>query len=326
MHPSRHWFVPLDQLDAEAGATLTPANGAPTAADPVAQRGDAFLVTLESVLIVEKHDKGSNNDLLVRSRLKYGKNDIVEAINFFANDVPPGEVQTNLLCEHIYTHKRYGKQNRIHLELEVMELPGDISLNKNIGRGLNTVKNAFGLVLSSLLPFGGVAFSAMEKLNGVRSKKRCIFLSALDLYGEGGEGEARLRYGAYVFFNEPVDGSLYRLHQLQLRHAAPDATGSPIPHDYLVVKIVPNAIRVGSDEELVLHNQELATALGTIDGQLDKTGQHPRFTEGVIPDIDLLRRLALFYRLQKQKAVKGVLDEAQNQLHEKLLQELKNFL
>ncbi|MEM9804597.1 MAG: hypothetical protein AAF959_04905 [Cyanobacteria bacterium P01_D01_bin.56] len=324
MHPSRHWFVPLAQLDTLAA--LTPANVLPTEADRVAQRGDALLVTLESVLIVKKHDKGSNNDLLVRSRLKYGNNDIVEAINFFANDVPPGEVQTNLLCEHIYTHKRYSKQNRIHLELEVMELPGDISLNKNVGRGLNTIKNAFGLVLSSLLPFGGVAFSAMERLNNVRSDSRRIFLSALDLYGEGGEGEARLRYGAYVFFQEPVDGSQYALHQLQVKHAAPDAASKPIPYDYLVVKIVPNSIRVGSDEELVLQNQELAATLGTIDGQLDKRGQHPRFRDNDAPAAGILRRLALFYRLQKQKAARGVLDEAQATLYEKLQQELKNFL
>ena len=62
-----------------------------------------------------------------------------------------------------------------------------------------------------------------------------------------GEGEARLRYGAYVFFKEPVEGSQYRLHKLQVKHLDSTQTFS---HDYIVVKVVPNLIRVGSDEEL----------------------------------------------------------------------------
>ncbi|MEM6255221.1 MAG: hypothetical protein AAF821_20090 [Cyanobacteria bacterium P01_D01_bin.156] len=325
MH-SRHWFVPLDHLDAEAGAELIPADEKPREIDPMAQEGDSFLITLETVLIAQKYDSKSDNDLLVRSRLKYGNDPLLEAINFFANDVSPGEAQTNLLCEHIYTRQTYTKLDRIHLTLEVMELPGEVSLNSKIGRGLTIVKNTFGVVLSSLLPFGGVAFSVMEKLNSVRSKKRQIFLSALDLYGDGGEGEARLRYGAYVFFQEPVDGSQYRLRQLQLTHSTAEASERPIPYNYLVVKIVPNAIRVGSDDELRLHNQELAAALATNDGQLDSTLRYPSFKDKSIPNGNLLRRLALLYRLQKRMRIEGILDEAQAQVYQTLQQELKDFL
>lgn len=326
MYPTHHWFVPLDELDAAAGASLRLAEVAPAATDPIAKDGDSFLVTLETLLIVKTYDRRSDNDLLVRSRLKYGNDPMVEAINFFENDVPAGVVRNNLLCEYIYAQETYSKLDRVHLEVEVMELPGDISLNKEIGRGLNVIKNTFGMVLSSFLPFGGVAFDVMEKVNTVRKERRRIFLSTLDLYGDGGEGEARLRYGAYVFFREPVDGSKFKLQKLQLKHRSPEESNKPFPYDYIVVKIVPAPVRVGSNEALALKNQKLATILGAMNGQLDTTVGHPRFDQDVIPDADKLLKLARLYSLKKRKNARETLDDAQNRLYQKLLQELKEFL
>lgn len=324
--PLKTWFVPLEKLDDAAGTQLKPADLKPAETDPLAKEGDSFLVTLETLLIVTKYDRKSDNDLLVRSRLKYGNDPIVEAINFFENDVPAGAVRNNLLCEYIYSQETYSKLNRIHLEVEVMELPGDISLNKNIAKGLNVIKDTFGMVLSSFLPFGGVAFDVMKKVDTVRKEKRRIFLSALDLYGDGGEGEARLRYGAYVFFKEPVDGANYKLQRLQVKHLASENSTEPFPHDYVVVKIVPTIIRVGSNEELALNNQKLATVLGTTSGQIDDTAKHPDFERDVIPNAEQLRDLAIFYGLQKRKDAQDVLEDVQNQLYQTLFQKLQGFL
>lgn len=323
--PLTTWFVPIDELDAAAGAPLRMSDAKPSTTDPLVNEGDSFLVTLESLLIVEHHDSKSDNDLLVRSRLKYGNDPIVEAINFFENDVPAGMVKNNLLCEYIYSQETYSQLDRVHLEVEVMELPGEISLNQNISKGLNVIKNTFGVVLSSFLPFGGVAFDVMKKVNTVRQEKRRIFFSNLDLYGAGGEGEARLRYGAYVFFQEPIDGSKYKLHQLQVKHLAPEDGARPCPHDYIVVKIVPTLIRVGSNEELALNNQKLATVLGTMDGQMDNSARHPNFKR-LVPDANKLRQLALFYSLQKRKDAREMLDQAQTALYQKLLRELQDFI
>lgn len=320
--PTLHWFVPLNELDATAGAPLRPADLKPAAAEQLADQGDSLLITMESLLIVKKYDSKSDNDLLVRSRVKYGNERMVEAINFFENDVPAGAVRNNLLCEYIYARKQYSKLDRIHLEVEVMELPGDISLNKDISKGLSVIKSAFGAVLSSFLPFGGVAFDVMKKVNTVRSDKRRIFSSALDLYGEGGEGEARLRYGAYIFFQEPVDGRNYRLQNLQV---IPHTSEESVPYDYIVVKVVPNPIRVGSNEELALNNQKLGAVLGTADGQMDNNAHHPNFGQ-FVSDTDKLRKLALFFSLQKRKDTQETLDTQQASLYQKLSQELREFV
>lgn len=325
-YPTPHWFVPLDELDAEQGAQLRPADLTPAKDEPLAQGGDSFLVTLESLLITGQYDSKSDNDLLVRSRLKYGNDAIVEAINFFENDVPAGQVRDNLLCEYIYAQEKYSKLDRVHLEVEVMELPGDISLNQDITKGLNTIKNTFGMVLSSLLPFGGVALNVMEKVNTVRKEKRRIFFSNLDLYGDGGEGETRLRYGAYVFFKEPINASNYKLHKLQVKSPTPAGGTQPFPHDYVVIKIVSTPIRVGSNEKLALHNQQLATTLGTANGQMDSTAKHPKFDQGVMPNPAQLKDLALFYSLQKRQDAKEMLDQAQTKVYHRLLQELKDFI
>lgn len=324
MHPSSHWFVPLNELDADTGAPLRPADMAPTDNESLAQNGDSFLMTLESLLIVQQYDRRSDNDLLVRSRLKYGNDAIVETINFFENDVPAGTVSTNLLCEYIYTQEHYAKLNRVHLEVEVMELPGDISRDQTIATGLNLIKNTFGVVLSAFLPFGGVAFDVMKKINTVRSEKRRIFFSNLDLYGDGGEGEARLRYGAYIFFQKPVDGSLYKLHKLQVQHLAAEDAAQTCPHDYSVIKVVPTAIRVGSNEELTLNNQKLAAALGTPQGQPDHT-PYPDFKQ-ITPDAEQLRNLARFYSLKARKDTQETLDADQTQLYQQLRQKLQDFI
>ncbi|MEL7510005.1 MAG: hypothetical protein AAFN42_21965 [Cyanobacteria bacterium J06554_1] len=323
--PTPHWFVPITELDAEAGAQLRPADTKPSSTDPVANEGDPFLVTLETLLIVDQHDRKSDNDLLVRSRLKYGNTPITEAINFFENDVPAGVVKNNLLCEYIYSQEQYSKLDRVHLEIEVMELPGDISLNRDIAKGLKTIKNTFGIVLSSFLPFGGIAFDVMEKVNTVRKEKRRIFFSNLDLYGEGGEGEARLRYGAYIFFKEPIDGSNYKLQKLQVKPLVSTDKTTPFPYDYVVVKIVSVPIRVGSNEQLALHNQKLATTLGSIDRK-NGAKKYPNFEQGFIPDPQKLKRLALFYSLQKRKDAQETLDEAQTKIYQKLFQELQEFI
>ena len=325
-HPTAHWFVPLNELDAERGASLRPADMKPAATDdPLANEGDSFLVTLESLLIVEKYDRHSNNDLLVRSRLQYGNAPIVEAINLFANDVPAGIVISNLLCEYIYAQEQYSKLDRVHLEIEVMELPGKISLNDNIGKGLRVVRDAFGMVLSSLVPFGGIAYDVIKDVNTFRNQSDRIFFSNLDLYGTGGEGEARLRYGAYIFFKTPVDGTNFKLHKLQLKPRVTEDPTQPVPHDYVVVKVVPTPIRVGSHEALALKHQKLATVLGTTEGLLDNTVRPPKF-DTTISDAQKLRNLLLFYSLQRRQAARETLNEAQTQLYQKLRQELQAFI
>ena len=323
VYPATHWFVPLKQLDSETGTPLQRADMRPSESDGLVNAGDSFMITLESLLVVDRYDRKSDNDLLVRSRLKYGNDPRLEAINLFENDVPAGTVKTNLLCEHIFSQAAYATLNRVHLEVEVMELKGDISLNREIASGLKTIKNTFGVVSSALLSFGGVAFDAMERLNAVRSERRRIFFSTLDLYGEGGEGEARLRYGAYILFKEPVEGSQYRLHKLQVKHL--DSTQT-FPHDYIVVKVVPTLVRVGSDEELLLKSQKLSAALGSANGQLDRTARHPKFNRDIVPDAEKLRNLAIFYSLQKQKDAEAILDDAQTRLYQKLRQELQDFV
>ena len=326
VYPARHWFVPLNELDAKEGARLRLADLKPSAAEPLVNEGDSFLVTLESLLIVEQYDRKSDNDLLVRSRLQYGNQPVIEASNLFKNDVPAGIVVDNLLCEYVYFQDSYTKLDRVHLEVEIMELPGDISLNKKIGMGLQMIKDTFGMVLSSFLPFGGVTFDVMQKVNAVRKQKRRIFFSALDLYGDGGEGEARLRYGAYVLFKEPVDGTNYKLHNLQVRQLVPNDKTEPFPYDYSVIKIVKAPVRVGGQRELAINNQKLAATLGSSNGQLDTTVGYPSFKEDSMPDTAQLRNLALFYSLQKQKKAQIVLNEAQTKLYQKLRQQLQAFI
>ncbi len=68
---SQYWFVPLTEIQQEAGADLRPARSQVVEGDRLVKEGEAFTISLESFYIKKNHETDdSGNDLLVRSWLK----------------------------------------------------------------------------------------------------------------------------------------------------------------------------------------------------------------------------------------------------------------
>lgn len=266
------WFVPLAELDNPQGARLQRAFSPLSPNDRLVEEGGSFTITLETFLIRGNYDENrSGNDLLVQSRVKYGNEPTTEAINFFGIDLKEGSLQDNLEFEHIFGRENHSLKNRVWLEVSATEIDKGLQDNTSILAGLQHIKASFGAVFPTLIPFSGVAGSSLlglVHLAELQKQNQVIFKSQVDFYSLFPEGEAKLRCGAYVLFNQPVEAVKYQLRGLHLEYFAIADKEQPIQDDYVVIKVVPAMIASGDDQEL-RKNQQLATILNHAQGDED---------------------------------------------------------
>lgn len=301
------WYVPLVELDKPEGARLQRTEGKPASTDTLVQEGGSFTITLETFCINGHHDERSDNDLLVRSRIKYGSAPLTEAINFFGADIPAGQVQENLLSEYIFSQENYDGRDRVYLEIDITEVDRNLAGDSSLLSGLQTIKADFGAIFPTLLPFAAVAVNTLSKLTKLTARRddnKIVFKNSLDFSLVGAEGEARLRCGAYILFNSPVEAVQYRLRGLKIEYFTPSEQGNPVKDDYVVIKVVPVLLNTGHDEDL-LENQQLAVVLSHANqkqaGMADRLSQR-KFLQSFIQDAQKMRDLDRFLNL------KGVID------------------
>ncbi len=258
------WFVPLSELDNPQGARLQRAFSPLSPTDRLVEEGGSFTITLETFLVRGNYDENRNgNDLLVESRVKYGNEPITEAINFFGIDIKEGSLQENLEFEHIFGKENHSIKNRVWLEVSATEIDKGLQDNASALAGLQQMKANFGAVFSALIPFSGVVGNAvlgLAHLAELQQQNQVIFKSQVDFYSLFPDGEAKLRCGAYVLFNQPVEAVKYQLRGLHLEYFAIADKEQPTQDDYVVIKIVPAIVASGDDQEL-RKNQQLATIL-----------------------------------------------------------------
>ena len=272
------WFVPLNELsnlDDVANpdyGKLRKIDSEFSETDAFLEAGSPFTISLETFSVQGSHDKSGTNDLLIRSFVRYGDEPKTETINFFGTDIAPGSFIENLEHEHVFSRRDFSESARVWLALEILEV--DKGLEKeSIASGLGKMRAQFGAVFPALIPFAtvaGVAMNTISELRALRksaSQNKKILASQLDLYAkEVSGGDAPLRCGAYVFFNEEIQGVQYRLGSgFKLKRASAKDKDVPILHDYAVLKINRGFINSGKDPAEILKNQELAKVLSQED-------------------------------------------------------------
>lgn len=327
---SKYWFVSLEELQKVEGAKLRLANSELLETDQLVETGSPLTVSLESFFVKSNHDEGkSGNDLLVRSWTKYGSEPRIETVNFFAKDVPDGFIGENLSVEHIFSTQDYEEENRILLELEITEIDKGLDTDKSISDDLKEVASIFGAVFPVTLPFVSTASRLLvnlEKLFSKSSENRQVLHSSLDLYGKG-NGETLLRSGAYIFFSEEVEGIMYKLRDLKLEPVS-NQIKQPI-HDYVVVKVVPNFIRSGNQDELLV-NQQLAAVLSQLDEEErndnNKKNQHWEFLQNTIKRAINLNDLDYYYTLLRKQNRGEKLTQSQFKRFNEIAEDLRDYI
>ncbi|MFE4106504.1 hypothetical protein ACFVKH_09465 [Almyronema epifaneia S1] len=325
----------LADLSHPEGAKLRRSDSAIVATDQMIEAGGAFTVSLKSFYVYEGHERdNSGNDLLVRSRVRYGDQPLTQVINFFEREVPPQTVKDNLEFEHIFARQDYAADARLWLELQIFEIDKGLDKNDEIFQGLNTIYAEFGGLFSALVPFASLApalLHRIERLSDLRDQNKLILNSRLDLFAQAvSGGDAPLRCGAYVFFNQPVEAIQYRLRGLRLERSAPGQQHVPIMDDYAVIKIVPAIVRSLTSSEALLSNQQLATVLSHLDPEAKPDAltkrQHLQFLQNVIQDARKLEELDYFYALRTQQKFGKQLTSAQQERLFEIAHKLSQYI
>ncbi|MGC1306584.1 MAG: hypothetical protein WA885_05095 [Phormidesmis sp.] len=308
------WFVPwkelsnLDNVENPDYGKLRKTDSEFSESDTFLEAGSPFTISLETFSIQGSHDNSGTNDLLVRTFVRYGDEPKTETINFFGMGVSAESFVENLEYEHVFSRQDFSENARVWIALEILEV--DKGLEKeSISAGLGKMRARFGAIFPALIPFATVAGVAVNAISGLQtlrksaSQNKKILSSQLDLYAKAvSGGDAPLRCGAYVFFNEELQGVQYRLGSgFKLKRAAEKDKNVPILHDYAVIKITKGFINSGKDPKEILKHQELAKVLSQEDEGASEEQRSAHFdflaqlveNANKIKDIDYYRQVTM---------------------------------
>ncbi|MGJ3244641.1 MAG: hypothetical protein ACFE0I_01000 [Elainellaceae cyanobacterium] len=259
--------------------------------------------------MVKKLDrKTGGNDLLVRSWTMYGSEPPVEIVHFFKKNVGENFIGENLAVEHMFADQSYHNET-LEIHLQILEVDG----HSNIERDIKAVAQFLGAVFPTILPFTSIASGLYASLNDIfKNQHDLAFSASLELHSEAtyqpNHGYIPLRCGAYIFFENDVDGSMYKLRDLKVEPIVINQSSTAL--DYMVIKIIPRFINSLNSEDL-LANQRLAASLFQENVQREfvmpdailKKVEHKvasfKLLQDIIRKAKYLEDLAEYYKLRK---------------------------
>ena len=324
---SKTWFVSLEHLLQEGGAPLRRADSLILDTDQCVQPYSPLTISLESFCIFKQLDRRTHgNDLLVRSWTTFGEEPPVEIIHFFEKNVNKGEPKDNLAVEHMFVSDSYMHQN-IEIDLQILDVDGTDSLVQDI----QSVAHLLGAVFPAVLPFTSVASSLYSNLKRVfRNPHDLAFSGSIKLYDKQLSQQSKqlipLRCGAYILFNQEVQGQKYKLRELKLEAVHHDS--GFIFDDYMVFKVVPKVINSLNSEDLLANQRLAASLLKKDDTSFDVPSNILGKNSALIDPFTLLSRAAKKARLidhlteyRKLKRLQRVKSNLQVSRKEELAQE-----
>lgn len=326
---SNVWFVPLSELRNQRGTILRPVNESPTSSDEVIQGGNPFSIFLESFSIFGRYDPGTdNNDLLVRSWVKYGSEPTTERVHYFEKDVPPGAVRENFQANQVFMCREHDATNRLWLRLAITEIDKGLGADATISDDIDLIAQGFGAVFPVVLPFYTIASRLLKNLQGLLTstpENKQVLNVALDLHTNPRTSFTLLRCGAYIFFNEAIDGRMYKLLNLRVE---PATTQNTPRFDYVVITVVPVLVNTGIAIEDGLVEQQIATVLSQLDERqqdLAKEKQnHQAYLRETIQNAQRFQDLLYYY--EKSRIDPSELTAYQKEQLKRIRRELRDFI
>ena len=254
-HTSHYWFVPRRQLFVPRGGKLHDGlllrradSAILPGMDQVVEQGHSFSILLKSVHIVDNHDRDNDthNDLLVRSVVRYGSEPEMELVHFFQPEVPPQAViqGSEIAAPHVLAKPSHNIDDRVWLNLQVIDV--DSRKLKKVAHILRSdriraiAQLTGGALFPGTLPFMHSMISdavpIFKSLQAILGDKDDLILDRrLDFLSQE-SGETPFRYGAYVFFQDEVEGEPYRLREFTVTSETTAVPG------YLVIEVIPEVV------------------------------------------------------------------------------------
>ncbi|MEM7769986.1 MAG: hypothetical protein AAF327_05690 [Cyanobacteria bacterium P01_A01_bin.37] len=339
---SKFWFVPRKKLmvpkadDSYSGIILKRASSnVEYHTEQLVNNNDPFTILLKSFNVVQDKDKG-DNDILVRSWTKYGSNPQIEVAHFFKKNTPiPYFCHDELIAEHIFSSEKYIDRNRVWIRLQILEIDG-----KKVERLAQIVENdlyhtvqTLGAVFPGTLPFIGTisekanVLDLFKKLKHIISNQNdTIFDQALDFFSVN-TGETPFRYGAYVFFQEEIEGEHYKLRAFQVEPKMAEVFDS-LP-DYIVLEVIPGIVNSFNQQETITVNQDLAMGLLPFDEKFADPGEKDerfRHLQTLMKKAKVTNDIEEYYGLLKKELSGTLLSDNQKERYQSLRLELDEYI
>lgn len=168
-----------------------------------------FSVT--SVTTVVAHDLDGilrgKNDILILTKSSLGQQPLVDRIHFFEKEVEKGEPIQNLFANSVYVCDDYNGDDRLWLELNVLEIDSDTGERKAAANSFHSLASTAGAVFPVALPYAMAASTGVklvEKLVSAFEKDTEVVRIPISFYpGEPRRGYAPFQEGTYVAFAGP---------------------------------------------------------------------------------------------------------------------------
>ena len=325
------------------------------------KEGQPFKVELISFSIGHNYDGNrSENDLLVKTRTKYGSKLRTNAVNFFQKNIPVNHVKLPdidfnnkdvLAVPYIYGVNTHDPLNRLHVEVEIQEIDRNtVSDERFIDACKGFVSEVGGFFPDLLKYTKGISqgIEIFEKVDGIfklidLNPNKIVFRESIDLYRLG-LGETPLRQGIYILFSGTRDARQMLLHDNDGAHGAMytwrDDGISCIKDggsiwDHVALRIVSCATKELMSNDLLL-NQDASTLIAPLwnsaHKDIEKATENIKELKKIIEDVNKMELLKNLKELYNQIAKKepidmvSMLDQFAENLIEKATAEVHGYI
>jgi len=218
-----------------------------------------FTAAVVSIVVDEDLDGflRGNNDILVLTRSSLGEHPLVERVHYFEEGVEKGRPIRNLLADTMFVCEDYSGQDRLWLELNVVEVDTDTGERKAALNAFEAMASSAGAVFPAVLPYATGATAVLrvvEKLVGALERDEDVVKIPVAFHpGRERIGRAPLQEGTFVATSRPVDPSRLKLGESGVLTGAGKSPGL----SYIVFEIFGQR----SPSPALVLNQKIATLL-----------------------------------------------------------------
>lgn len=221
-----------------------------------------FSASVVSTVVAEDLDGvfRGKNDILILTRSSLGQQPLVERVHFFEKEIEKGQPITNLFSNNAFVSDDYNGNDRLWLELNIMEIDTDMGERKAATSAFQSLAATAGAVFPAIVPYAFATSSVVglvEKLVSTLERDKNVIKIPVSFYpGKQRRGYTPFQEGAYVVFAKPQKADELRLDDSGLLQSDSDISDL----SYAVFDVIAEK-RVSPDFVI---GQKLATLLTQI--------------------------------------------------------------
>ena len=282
-----------------------------------------FSASVVSTVVAEDLDGifRGKNDILILTRSSLGQQPLIERIHFFEKEIDKGQPITNLFSNSAFVSDDYNGNDRLYLELNILEIDTDMGERKAANSAFQSLAATAGAVFPAIVPYAfatSAAVGLVEKLVSALEKDTNVIKIPISFYpGRQKKGYTPFQEGTYVVFAKPQKPDGIVLDDSGLLQSENDISDL----SYAVFDVYTEK-RVSPDFVI---SQKLATLLTQLrDGNKNTARNSIEFVEETLQGYSNFKKLERYIELKDKDSRSEEEDELMAEI--KRINEIKPFM